>query len=99
MRAATIKIPHLLYEKDLLKTPKIMYDFIYNLWFMNVYDGDGRKTRNIYKAKTKEKIPRLVALPSPRLRKKWRPTVFRCLKTPKKSRTYPRLDKGPSLTG
>ena len=29
--------------------------------------GMGGKTRNIYKAKTKEKIPRLVALPSPRL--------------------------------
>ena len=29
MRAATTKIPHLLYEKDLLKTPNGMYDFIY----------------------------------------------------------------------
>ena len=34
MRAATTKIPHLLYEKDLLKTPKVMYDFIYSLWFI-----------------------------------------------------------------
>ena len=34
MRAATTKIPHLLYEKDLLKTPKAMNDFIYNLWFI-----------------------------------------------------------------
>ena len=36
---------------------------------MNSYDGDGRKTpKNIYKNKeTKEKNPRLVALPSPRL--------------------------------
>ena len=43
---------------------------ICDLFIMNVYDRDGRKkTRNIYKAKTKEKIPRLVALPSPRLRK------------------------------
>ena len=31
--------------------------------------GMGEEPRNIYKAKTKEKIPRLVVLPSPRLRK------------------------------
>ena len=31
--------------------------------------GMGEKTRNIYKAKTKERIPRLFALLSPRLRK------------------------------
>ena len=30
---------------------------------MNVYDGDGRKTPEYIKRKTKEKIPRLVALP------------------------------------
>ena len=35
---------------------------------MNSYDGDGRKkTKYIQKQKTKGKIPRLVALPSPRL--------------------------------
>ena len=45
-----------------------MHDFIYKLWFlqMNSYDGDGRKKPEICTA-TKEKIPRLVALPSPRL--------------------------------
>ena len=39
---------------------------------MNVYDGDGdgRKPPKYIQRKTKEKIPRLVALPSPRLRKK-----------------------------
>ena len=34
MRAATTKIPHFLYEKDLLKTPYGMNDFIYNWWFI-----------------------------------------------------------------
>ena len=48
--------------------------------------------------KNKEKNPRLVVLPSPRLQK-WRPTVLRCPKTPKTSRTYPRWDWGPSLVG
>ena len=43
-----------------------MNDFIYkyDLFTMNVM-GMGEKPRNIYK--TKEKIPRLVTLPSPRL--------------------------------
>ena len=95
MRAATTKIPHLLSEKDLLKTPKVMYD----LFTMHEYDGDGRRNNSeIYKTKTKEKIPRLVALPSPRLRK-WRSTVFRCPKTPITSWTYPRWDGGPILVG
>ena len=92
MRAATTKIPHLLYEKDLLKTPKVMYD----VFTMHVYDGDGRKNPEIYRTKTKKKIPRLVALPSSRLRK-LRLTVFQCPKTPKTSWTYPRWDGGPIL--
>ena len=50
----------------------------------DLYDGNGRKTPKYTETKTKEKIPCLVALPSPRLQK-WRPTVFRCLKTPKTS--------------
>ena len=64
MRAATTKIPHLLDEKDLLKTPKVMYDF-YNLWFIYnecIWWGWEKKPE-IYKAKTKEKIPRLVVHP------------------------------------
>ena len=60
MRAATTKIPHLPYEKGLLKTPNVVYDFIYNLWFtMNVYNGDGRGKKNKKKKRkdeTKEKI-------------------------------------------
>ena len=31
IHAATTKIPHLLYEKDLLKTLNVMYDFIHHL--------------------------------------------------------------------
>ena len=59
MRAATTKIPHLLYEKDLLKTPSTMHDFIYNLWFftMKVNDGDGRENSETKKEETKEKFP------------------------------------------
>ena len=30
---------------------------------------------------------------------KWRPTVFRCPKTPKTSQTYPRRERKPSLMG
>ena len=55
---------------------------------MNLYAGDERKTPKYVQNENQGKIPRLVALPSPRLRK-WRPTVFRC---PKTSRTYPRWD-------
>ena len=58
MRAATTKIPHLLYEKDLLKTPKVMYD----LFTMHVYDGDGRKTPKYTKRKPRKKFT--VWLPS-----------------------------------
>ena len=69
MRAATTKIPHLLYEKGLLKTPNKMCGLIYNWWFIC---WEWEKNSEIYenaKAKTKEKIPRLVALLSPRLQK------------------------------
>ena len=68
-----------------------MCDFIYNWW---VIWWEWEKTpiyTKIQKAKIKEKIPRLVALPSPRLQK-WRSTVFWGPKTPKKSWTYPRWD-------
>ena len=45
MRTATTKIPHLLYEKDLLKTPKwrMILFTICDLFTMNVYDEDWRK--------------------------------------------------------
>ena len=64
MRAATTKIQHLLYEKDLLKTLKVMYDFftIYDLFTMNIYDGDKRKTSKYIKWKPRKKFP--VWLPS-----------------------------------
>ena len=50
-------------KKNLLKTPRVVHDFIYKLWFlqMNSYDGDGRKNPEIY-TETKEKSP--VWLPS-----------------------------------
>ena len=41
---------------------------IYGLFTKILYDGDVRKTPKDTKNKTKEKIDRLVALPSPRLR-------------------------------
>ena len=48
-------------EKNLLKTPEVMHDFIYNLWIflqMNSYDGDGRKTpKYIQKQRNKGKNP------------------------------------------
>ena len=52
-------------KKGLLKTPDVMYDFIYNLWF--IYNelcmmGMGENPRNVQKAKTRKKFP--VWLPS-----------------------------------
>ena len=52
MRAATTKIPHLLYEKGLLKTPNEMYDFIYNWWLMW---WEWEKNPEIYKKIQKRK--------------------------------------------
>ena len=40
---------------------------IYGLFTKMLYDGDGRKSPKYKKDETKEKIHRLVALPSPRL--------------------------------
>ena len=50
MRAATTKMLHLLYEKDLLKTPQVCVILftICDLFMMNVYDGDGRNKPEIY---------------------------------------------------
>ena len=52
-------------KKDLLKTPNVMYDFIYNFviflqWIYMI--GMGEKPRNMYNTKNKEKFP--VWLPS-----------------------------------
>ena len=91
MRAATTKIPHLLYEKETyLKAPKVMNDFIYDLFTMTLYDGIRRKTPKYIQCENKGKIPRLVALPSPPSTK-WRPTVFQCPKTLKKKKAEPTL--------
>ena len=90
MRAATTKIPHLLCEKTYLK-PQVQCVILFtidNLFTRMLYMmGVGEKTRNTKeKTKNKEQIPRLVTLPSPRLRK--RPTVFRC---PKNTENKPDL--------
>ena len=59
MRAAVAKIPHLLYEEDLLKPRKWYMIFIYKIWFMyNDMMGMGEKTPKKYiYMKNKEKIP------------------------------------------
>ena len=81
-----------------------MYDFIYNLWF--IYDechkmGMGEKSQNTIKQKTKLRkrfspfgCPTTILLPT-----KWRPTVFRCPKTPKTSQTHSRWERDSSLMG
>ena len=50
IHSATTKIPHLLYEKDLPKTPNLIYlQFMIYLQGIS-YDGNGRKTQNTIKA-------------------------------------------------
>ena len=47
-------------KEDLFKTPKVMYDFYLqfcDIFTMNLYDGNGRKPRNMYKRKNKENSP------------------------------------------
>ena len=82
MHAAVTKIPHLLYEEDLLKTRK-WYDFyLQNMVYVQWYDGNGRKKNEkyIYKKENKEKFP--IWFPSHHpVYKIWRPTVFRIEKT------------------
>ena len=64
--AATTKIPHLLYEEVLLKTPRLMNDFIYkyDLFTMNMM-GMGEKPRNMYKSKKQRKNPPFGCPPIP----------------------------------
>ena len=58
--------------------------------------GMGEKPRNT-KTKTKKTSP--VWLPSHPPSTKWRLTVFRCPKTPRTSRTYPKWERVPNLMG
>ena len=46
-----------------------MHDFIYNVWFftMDMMEMGEKKPEETYIHENKEKIPRLVSLPSPRL--------------------------------
>ena len=60
MRAATTKIPHLLYEKDLLKNPEgdvwlYLQIMIYLQWICMV--GMGEKPRNMYKRNARKHSP------------------------------------------
>ena len=101
MRAATTKIPHLLYEKDLLKNPEsdvwlYLQIMIYLQWIYMM--GMGEKPHKYVQTKNKEKFPVWLTSHPYRLRK-WRPTVFRCPKTPKTSGTYPRWDWDLTLVG
>ena len=87
-----------LWEDQLKRSRNEMYDFYLQKYYL-IYKmcvGDGRKTRNESKKKnkTKEKFPRLVALPSPLLR-----YVFRCPRTLKTSGTYPKWDRVLNLKG
>ena len=58
-------------KEDLLKTPKVMYDFIYNfvIFLQWIYMMRMGENTEIYTNEKTRKIPRLVALPCPRLRK------------------------------
>ena len=70
----------------------------YGLFTKMLYDGDRRKTPKYTKEETKEKNSLFGCspiLPSTKLR----PTVFRCPKTPKTSRTYPKWERVPNLMG
>ena len=72
MRAATTKIPHLLYEKDLLKKPE------YNVWFYlkfmiylqwkSWWEWEKKLKYNKTKSETKEKNFPVWLPPPPRLR-------------------------------
>ena len=60
MRAAVTKIPHLLYEEDLLKSRKWYMIFIYNIWFMYkdmMGMGEKKNEKNIYTRKTRKNSP------------------------------------------
>ena len=52
--------------------------------------GMGEKTLKYTQGENKGKNPPFSCPPIPPSTKKWWPTIFRCLKTPKTSRTYPR---------
>ena len=59
----------------------------------------GEKPRDIQNENQGKNSPFGCPPAPPRRLRKLRPTVIRCPKTPKTSRTYPRLDGGPSLVG
>ena len=68
---------------------------IYGLFTMDMMGMGEKKPKNIY-TKNKEKIPRLVALPET---DSFPGRLFSGTKEPETSRTYPRWDGNPNLTG
>ena len=60
--------------------------------------GVGEKTPETKRQNQEKRFSPFGYPPIP-LSTKWKPTVFRCPKTPETSRTYPRLDGDPSLVG
>ena len=53
-------------KKSYLKTPRVMNDFIYNVWFIyNGYDGNGRKTPKYIQSKKQRKNPPFGCPPIP----------------------------------
>ena len=71
---------------------------IYHLFTMNKYDRNGRRTPKYIQTKTKEKTPRLVALPSPVYDNGER--LFSGVRKHRKTtRACPRWDGAPILVG
>ena len=71
---------------------------IYGLFTKMLYDGDERKKPEIYKRRNKGKNSQFGCPPIPPSTK-WRPTVFRCPKTPKTNPTYPKWERVHNLMG
>ena len=76
MRAATTKIPHLLYEKDLLRKLCMILFTICDLFIMNVHDGDGRRNPEIYTRRKLRKNPPFGCPPLPPSTKKMEADCF-----------------------
>ena len=91
MRATTTKMPHLLCEKIYLKPRMecLILFTIYDLFTKNVIWWGWEKNLEIQKRIRKPRKNFPFSCPPITPSTKWRPTVFRCPKTPKTSRTCP----------
>ena len=92
--AAITKIPHVLYERSLLKTRKWWMIFIHDLYTMNVM-GMGENPE--INEKQGKKSPFGCPPIPPSLRSE--ADCFPGWKEPKTSRAYPRWDRDPNLQG